>query len=139
MNDETKNAGPKEKVYSESEIVAKLKEELPHWRYENGWIRRKYKTHGWKSTLMVINTSDTWPKPPGIILISRLLMHGWRSYYRIMPQRASPTRISSLPKRSKASFSGNRAKRRDRWKERRNLTSASPMLSTTIDRMIFAW
>ena len=56
MNDETKNAGPKEKVYSESEIVAKLKEELPHWRYENGWIRRKYKTHSWKSTLMVINT-----------------------------------------------------------------------------------
>ncbi len=30
--------------------------ELPKWRYENGWIRRKYKTHGWKSTLMVINT-----------------------------------------------------------------------------------
>jgi 4a-hydroxytetrahydrobiopterin dehydratase len=56
MNDETKNSGPKEKVYSESEIVAKLKEDLPHWRYENGWIRRKYKTHSWKSTLMVINT-----------------------------------------------------------------------------------
>jgi 4a-hydroxytetrahydrobiopterin dehydratase len=56
MTDETKNARPKEKVYSESEIVAKLKEDLPHWRYENGWIRRKYKTHSWKSTLMVINT-----------------------------------------------------------------------------------
>src|SRR3546814_6988807 len=26
------------------------------WRYENGWIRRKYKTHSWKGTLMVINT-----------------------------------------------------------------------------------
>ncbi|MEI6068957.1 MAG: 4a-hydroxytetrahydrobiopterin dehydratase, partial [Methylococcaceae bacterium] len=23
---------------------------------ENGWIRRKYKTSGWKSTLMVVNT-----------------------------------------------------------------------------------
>ncbi|MBZ9657202.1 4a-hydroxytetrahydrobiopterin dehydratase [Phyllobacterium lublinensis] len=56
MTDETKNAAPKRKVYSESEIVAKLQEDLPHWRYENGWIRRKYKTHGWKSTLMVINT-----------------------------------------------------------------------------------
>jgi len=53
MTDEPKI---KERVYSESEIVAKLKEELPHWRYENGWIRRKYKTHSWKSTLMVINT-----------------------------------------------------------------------------------
>lgn len=56
MTDETKSAASKHKVYSESEVVAKLKEDLPHWRYENGWIRRKYKTHGWKSTLMVINT-----------------------------------------------------------------------------------
>ncbi|MRG58110.1 4a-hydroxytetrahydrobiopterin dehydratase [Phyllobacterium sp. SYP-B3895] len=53
MTDEPKI---KERVYSESEIVAKLKDELPYWRYENGWIRRKYKTHSWKSTLMVINT-----------------------------------------------------------------------------------
>src|SRR6478736_4136775 len=45
-----------ERVYSEDEIVSKLKAELPHWRYENGWIRRKYKTPGWKSTLMLINT-----------------------------------------------------------------------------------
>ena len=45
-----------EKVYSEAEITQKLKAELPHWYYENGWIRRKYKTHGWKGTLMVVNT-----------------------------------------------------------------------------------
>lgn len=47
---------PKERVYSEEEITERLSRELPAWRYENGWIRRKYKTHGWKSTLMVINT-----------------------------------------------------------------------------------
>ena len=46
----------KEKVYSEAEIAERLEKELPKWRYENGWIRRKYKTHSWKSTLMVINT-----------------------------------------------------------------------------------
>ncbi len=46
----------KDRVYSEAEIVERLEKELPRWRYENGWIRRKYKTHGWKSTLMVINT-----------------------------------------------------------------------------------
>jgi 4a-hydroxytetrahydrobiopterin dehydratase len=46
----------KEKVYSEAEIAERLGKELPTWRYENGWIRRKYKTHSWKSTLMVINT-----------------------------------------------------------------------------------
>ena len=45
-----------ERVYSEEEIAAKLGDELPHWYYENGWIRRKYRTSGWKSTLMVINT-----------------------------------------------------------------------------------
>ena len=44
------------KGYSESEISARLEKELPHWVLENGWIRRKYKTSGWKATLMVVNT-----------------------------------------------------------------------------------
>ena len=43
------------KVYSETEIAEYLKQELPHWYYENGWIRRKIKTSGWKATLMVVN------------------------------------------------------------------------------------
>lgn len=46
----------KDAVYAEEEINARLKEELPQWYYEDGWIRRKYKTSGWKGTLMVINT-----------------------------------------------------------------------------------
>jgi 4a-hydroxytetrahydrobiopterin dehydratase len=46
----------KEKTYSEHEIAQKLTQELPHWYFENGWIRRKYKTSGWKSTMMVVNT-----------------------------------------------------------------------------------
>ena len=41
---------------TEAEIIARLKAELPHWYYENGWIRRKIKTSGWKATLMVVNT-----------------------------------------------------------------------------------
>ena len=45
-----------ERVYSEDEIKSYLSDKLPHWFYENGWIRRKYKTSGWKGTLMVINT-----------------------------------------------------------------------------------
>ena len=45
-----------EKIYTETEIIEKLSVELPHWYFENGWIKRKYKTSGWKSTLMVINT-----------------------------------------------------------------------------------
>ena len=45
-----------EKVYDEVAINAKLAAELPHWAYEGGWICRKYKTGGWKATLMVVNT-----------------------------------------------------------------------------------
>ncbi|MGB2833130.1 MAG: 4a-hydroxytetrahydrobiopterin dehydratase [Methylotenera sp.] len=44
------------KVYTTQEVEDKLKVELPHWFLENGWIRRKYKTSGWKATLMVVNT-----------------------------------------------------------------------------------
>ncbi len=45
-----------EETYDEAEIKARLDDELPSWYYEKGWIRRKYKTSGWKSTLMVVNT-----------------------------------------------------------------------------------
>ena len=45
-----------EETYTDEEVAARLKEELPHWYLEEGWIRRKYKTSGWKGTLMVVNT-----------------------------------------------------------------------------------
>ena len=45
-----------ERTYTEAEVEERLKEELPQWKLENGWIRRKYKTRSWKGTLMVINT-----------------------------------------------------------------------------------
>lgn len=45
-----------ERIYSEEEIKVRLASQLPQWVLENGWIRRKYKTSGWKSTLMVVNT-----------------------------------------------------------------------------------
>jgi 4a-hydroxytetrahydrobiopterin dehydratase len=44
-----------ERTYSDAEIEARLKSDLPHWRLEGGWIRRKYRTNSWKGTLMVIN------------------------------------------------------------------------------------
>jgi len=45
-----------DEVYSTEEIDARLSEELPNWAFKDGWIRRKYKTSGWKGTLMVVNT-----------------------------------------------------------------------------------
>jgi len=43
-------------AYTEAEIEQRLKQDLPHWSYEKGWIRRKIKTSGWKASLMVVNT-----------------------------------------------------------------------------------
>ncbi len=45
-----------DRTYGEDEIRARLEKDLPHWYYEYGWIRRKYRTRGWKSTLMVKTT-----------------------------------------------------------------------------------
>ena len=45
-----------DEVYPPDEVQARLDAELPKWTFEDGWIRRKYKTSGWKSTLMVVNT-----------------------------------------------------------------------------------
>lgn len=45
-----------DEVYSPAEVTERLAAELPHWTFEDGWIRRKYKTGGWKATLMVVNT-----------------------------------------------------------------------------------
>ena len=45
-----------DEVYPDDEVKARLEDELPKWYLEDGFIRRKYKTSGWKSTLMVVNT-----------------------------------------------------------------------------------
>jgi 4a-hydroxytetrahydrobiopterin dehydratase len=45
------------RVYTEEEIPAKLSEHgLSSWYLEDGWIRRKYNTDGWRATLMLVNT-----------------------------------------------------------------------------------
>ena len=45
-----------ERTYSEAETLERLGRDLPHWKYEAGWIARRYRTANWKGTLMVINT-----------------------------------------------------------------------------------
>src|SRR5277367_2973909 len=43
-------------VYTEGEIPAKLAElGLTAWYLEDGWLRRKYTTDGWPTTLMLVN------------------------------------------------------------------------------------
>lgn len=45
-----------EKTYNEQEITSKLQETgLSDWYLEDGWIRRKYNTENWRTTLMLVN------------------------------------------------------------------------------------
>lgn len=46
---------PKLPTYTEDQVQAKLAE-LPGWYFEGGWIRRQYKTDGWATTLMLVNS-----------------------------------------------------------------------------------
>jgi 4a-hydroxytetrahydrobiopterin dehydratase len=46
---------PKEPTFTEPQIREKLTA-LPGWYYEDGWIRRQYKTDGWLTTLALVNT-----------------------------------------------------------------------------------
>ena len=46
----------RETAMSEADVKAWLASHLPHWKLEDGWVRRTYKTSSWKGTLMVINT-----------------------------------------------------------------------------------
>ena len=43
-------------TYAETDIPAKLAEHgLTHWQLEDGWLRRKFTTDGWPTTLMLVN------------------------------------------------------------------------------------
>lgn len=44
-----------EKIYTDAEVEARLAATLPAWTLKDGWIRRTYKTAGWKGTLMAVN------------------------------------------------------------------------------------
>src|SRR5438270_4099495 len=45
-----------EKTYTDAEIAEKIQEhKLDGWYLEDGWLRRKYSTDGWPTTLMLVN------------------------------------------------------------------------------------
>jgi 4a-hydroxytetrahydrobiopterin dehydratase len=44
------------RVYADADIPAKLAEHgLDGWYLEEGWLRKKYNTDGWPTTLMLVN------------------------------------------------------------------------------------
>jgi len=47
----------KPKPYTDEEVEAKIVEDgLDGWYLDGGWLRRKYSTDGWPTTLMLVNT-----------------------------------------------------------------------------------
>ncbi|MDR3632288.1 MAG: 4a-hydroxytetrahydrobiopterin dehydratase [Isosphaeraceae bacterium] len=45
-----------ERTYTDDEVAAKIKDEgLDGWAVEDGWLRRKFNTDGWPTTLMLVN------------------------------------------------------------------------------------
>jgi len=49
-------AGKRLTLYGPEEVQAKLKEMgLEDWYLEEGWLRRKFNTDGWPTTLMLVN------------------------------------------------------------------------------------
>src|SRR5271167_4535479 len=44
------------KVYSDEDVRAKIVADgLDAWTLEDGWLRKKYNTDGWPTTLMLVN------------------------------------------------------------------------------------
>ena len=45
-----------QKVYGAEEVAGRIQElRLEGWYLEDGWLRRKYNTDGWPTTLMLVN------------------------------------------------------------------------------------
>ena len=43
-------------VHDDDAIAAQIRQyDLPEWYIEDGWLRRKYSTDGWPTTLMLVN------------------------------------------------------------------------------------
>jgi 4a-hydroxytetrahydrobiopterin dehydratase len=56
MREAAMNAKRTERIYTDEEVAERLKRELPQWSLVSGYIVRRYRTSGWKGTLMVVNT-----------------------------------------------------------------------------------
>ncbi|MGI9373873.1 MAG: 4a-hydroxytetrahydrobiopterin dehydratase [Hyphomicrobiales bacterium] len=66
-----------EKLYSASDVVAKLSTELPNWKLHDGQIMRTFKTHGFRVSLMIANaighlSEVAWHHPELVVSFSEV-------------------------------------------------------------------
>ena len=43
-------------IFNDQEVEDYINSKLDGWSYDGKWIRKTFKTHSWKSTLMVVNS-----------------------------------------------------------------------------------
>ncbi|MGH7409516.1 MAG: 4a-hydroxytetrahydrobiopterin dehydratase [Candidatus Methylomirabilis sp.] len=43
-------------VIPDDQVIKRAEQELPGWYLEGRWLRRKFNTDGWPTTLMLVNT-----------------------------------------------------------------------------------
>jgi len=91
---------------------------LTDWYLEDGWLRRKYNTDGWPTTLMLTNAIGFLCEAAWHHADLAITWASSGSSSRPTPPAASPTRISRWPGRSRKSSSGGPS-RAGRWKGRR--------------------
>jgi 4a-hydroxytetrahydrobiopterin dehydratase len=47
---------PTERTYTDAEVTARVQDlGLAGWNLEDGWLRKKFHTDGWPTTLMLVN------------------------------------------------------------------------------------
>ena len=85
-------------VLPDDEIERRLKDELPGWWYEGRWIRRKYNTDGWLTTLALVNTigflaEAAWHHPDLEVTWGKV----WVKLRTHSPQRHHRARLRARP------------------------------------------
>ena len=60
------------KIFNEEEINEWIRNTGSEWSFDGKWIRKTYKTHSWKSTLMVVNAIGhlaelAWHRPDLVV------------------------------------------------------------------------
>ena len=132
----------KETTYDEAQIAEKL-QALPGWYFEDGWIRRVYKTDGWPTTLMLVNAvgyvaeaadhhpdlSVTWGR-----ITVKLATHSFCSSEPLDARASTCTRWPSVVSRASMSTSASSVAATSRGRADAVAAALAAELATTAKR-----
>ena len=83
-------------VFNEEQINEKLNKDFKDWTFDGKWIRKTYKTHSWKGTLMLVNaighlSEIAWHHPD--LIVATICDKQVGSTIRCQSGRTGETRI----------------------------------------------